>query len=172
MEQPPPSRPLPQRWAPPHRSEAGVFGPRGCLANAVYNEEPFPVFPLPRILVWPVPVSETLRRLPEPRQTPRGRGRSSCQQAFTLHLFARCRSVASRMLGGHAGASPRTGVPQGPSLRRGDGAAREPGSAGATGSKAHTEHKDSAASPSGLAGWGLWEANMEIHSIPDFSEAP
>ena len=32
--------------------------------------------------------------------------------------------------GGHAGASPRTGVPQGPSLRRGDGAAREPGSAG------------------------------------------
>ena len=108
MKQPPPSRPRPrpQRWAPPHRSEAGVFGPRGCLANPVYSEEPFPVFPLPQILVWPVPVSETLRRLPEPRQTPRGRERSSCQKAFTLHLFARCRCVASRMFRGPCGSQP------------------------------------------------------------------
>lgn len=97
--------------------------------QSVYSEEPFPVFPLPRILVWPVPVSETLRRLPEPRQTPRGRcgpgrGWSSCQKAFTAHLFA------LECSGGRAGASPQTGVPQGPSLRTGDGATREPGSAG------------------------------------------
>lgn len=94
--------------------------------QSVYSEEPFPVFPLPQILVWPVPVSETLRRLPEPRQTPRGRcgpgrGWSSCQKAFTAHLFA------LECSGGRAGASPQTGVPQGPSLRTGDGAARGPG---------------------------------------------
>lgn len=31
-----------------------------------------------------------------------------------------------------------------------------------TGGKAQTEHKDYTASPYGLAGWGLWEASMEV----------
>ncbi|XP_043293122.1 translation initiation factor IF-2-like [Cervus canadensis] len=111
VEHPPPSRPRPQRWAPPYRSEAGASGPQGCLTNPVFSEERFPVFPLPRILVWPVPVSGTLRRLPEPRQTPGGRygpghGWPSSQKAFTPHLFARCRTVASRMFRGPCGSQP------------------------------------------------------------------
>lgn len=114
---------MPQRGAPPHRSEAGVFDPQAVWpTQSVYSEEPFPrVPPLPQILVWPVPVSETLRRLPGPRQTPRGgaapaAGGLPVRKPSTAHLFALECSV-----GAVRGASPQTGVPQGPSLVTGDG---------------------------------------------------
>ena len=65
--------------------------------------------------------------------------------------------------GGRAGASPRTGVPQGPSLRRGDGAAREPGSAG--GSPAASWGLAPRGVVSGL-GPRLWNCALFLQAAP------
>lgn len=65
--------------------------------------------------------------------------------------------------GGRAGASPWTGVPQGPSLRRGDGAAREPGSAG--GSPAASWGLAPRGVVSGL-GPRLWNCALFLQAAP------
>lgn len=76
-------------------------------------------------------MSETLRRLPGPRQTPRGgaapgRGWSSCQKAFTAHLFAlECSGAvrepaADRCASGTVPQDRRRGRP-GPGQRAGPG---------------------------------------------------